>query len=336
MDTRTSKNNSIDNFPFENNILEKSQTLIAAGFDSSDKVFFDFLKNLGYVIEQYPNTDGIKEIASYQIPNVLLLNIDKLKDEAIKLTKRLKDSPLTYTMPIIIMIGSRNIDFEIRSLEVGAEDYVTKPIIPELLATRIINCTRRNIRLQVSNPLTGLPGTTYIEEQTTKRLDDDIPTAMCYVDIVDFKAFNDKYGYNRGDIVIKLLGNMLNEVVSSYCKEGDFVGHIGGDDYVIIINPDSIEEISNYVIDCFDTLIPFQYDPQDMGNGFIVSKNRQGDEMHFPLMTLTIGIVTNTNRQIESYLTMTELAAEMKHYCKTIIKASDNRKSIFRIDQRTS
>lgn len=329
-------NNAIESFQLDKNILDKNQTLIAAGFDSSDKISFDYLKNLGYIIEHYPNTDGIKEIVSYQIPNVLLLNIDQLGDAAVTLAKKLKDSPLTYTMPIIIMIGSRNIEREIQSLEAGAEDYISRPIIPELLATRIINSTRRNIRLQISNPLTGLPGTTYIEEQTTKRLEENIPTAMCYVDIVEFKAFNDKYGYNRGDIVIKLLGNMLNEVTCSYCKEGDFVGHIGGDDYIVIINPDSIEEIANYIINCFDTLIPFQYDQEDMNLGYIVSKNRQGEEMHFPLMTVTIGIVTNIHREIESYLTMTELAAEMKHFCKTIIKSSKKRKSLFRIDQRTS
>lgn len=326
---------SLDNLSSGLKTLDKSLTLIASGFQESDKVLLDYLRNAGYIIELYPSTDGIKELVSYQIPNVLLLDIDTLKGNAIHLTKRLKDSPLTYTMPIIIILGSRNLEQEIRCLEAGAEDYITKPIQPELIAARIINCTRRNIRLQVSNPLTGLPGTIYVEEQTSKRLDEIIPTAMCYVDLVDFKAFNDKYGYSRGDIVIKLLANMLNEVVCAHCGPGDFVGHIGGDDFVVIIHPDQIDDVANYVIECFDTLIPFQYDMEDMKKGYILAKNRQGEDMKFPMMTVTIGVVTNTIRIIESYLTMTELAAEMKNYCKAIIKSSKERKSIYRVDQRT-
>lgn len=335
MNTINEQNTSLGHYSSDFKYLDKSQTLIAAGFNDSDRVLLEYLKNIGYIIELYPTTDGIKELVSYQIPNVLLLDIDYLKESAIHLTKRLKDSPLTYTMPIIIVVGSRNLEQELLCLEVGAEDYIAKPVHPELLAARIVNCTRRNIRLQVSNPLTGLPGTIYIEEQTSKRLDEIIPTAMCYVDVVDFKAFNDKYGYSRGDIVIKLLANMLNEVVNAHCGPGDFVGHIGGDDFVVIIKPDQVENVSKYVIDCFDTLIPFQYDLNDMSNGYILAKNRQGEDMKFPLMTVTIGVVTNTSRVIESYLTMTELAAEMKNYCKAIIKNAKERKSIYRIDQRT-
>ena len=118
-------------------------------------------------------------------------------------------------------------------------------------------------------------------------------------------------------------------------SRGDFVGHIGGDDFVIIIQPKDVDESCKYIIESFDTLIPFQYDEQDMKNGCILSKNRQGEETKFPIMTVTIGVVTNMNRKLDSYLIMTELAAEMKNYCKAILKSSNNRRSIYRIDQRT-
>ncbi len=336
MDTQQGNGHPYDDEKKSILALEQTQTLIAVGMQNGESIFLNFLRNLGYVIEKYSTIEGLREQIIYQIPNVLLLDVDTLQEDAIKLTELLKFNPITYTMPIIIIIGKRDVDTEIRCLEAGAEDFITKPIIPELLASRIRNCTRRNIRLQISNPLTGLPGTTYVEEQTTIRLDNNIPTAMCYVDIVEFKAFNDKYGYNRGDVVIKLLANILNEVVGAYCEPGDFVGHIGGDDFVIIIQPNNIDEACRYILESFDTLIPFQYDEEDMKKGCIVSKNRQGEETQFPIMTVTIGVVTNANRQLDSYLIMTELAAEMKNYCKAIIKSSKKRSSLYRVDQRSN
>ncbi len=318
----------------ENQKLEKPRTMVAAGFPQYEQEYLNYLRDLGYVIECWENTKRLNEHILADIPDVLLLDIDVTGEEAITLTNKLKENPLTYTMPIVIIIGNRDLSREIRSLEAGAEDYVVKPFPPQILAARIHTSVRRNIRLQVSNPLTGLPGAIYIEEQTTKRLKSEDPFAMCYVDLDYFKAFNDHYGYSRGDNVIRILATILNESISIYGKKGDFVGHIGGDDFVLINDYDRIHPICNYVTQSFDALIPLQYDEEDMEKGYIDSENRQGETQRFPLMTVSIGVVSNQSRKIQNYLVMTELATEMKEFSKTISKNSAERKSIYRIDQR--
>ncbi len=322
--------------PKEKQVLERPRTLVAVGITDDDAQYLDYLQEIGYIIEKHDPSRRLQQQILANIPNVLLLDMDGLKEEAIAITQLLKENPLTYTMPIIIVIGIRDLMKEIETLDAGAEDFVAKPFPPQVLAARIHTSMRRNIRLQVSNPLTGLPGAIHIEEQTTKRLEQKQPVAMCYVDLNNFKAFNDKYSYNRGDNVIRILATILNEGMALFGKKGDFVGHIGGDDFIMITDYDRVDDICEYVTNSFDTLIPYQYDEEDRQRGFIVSINRQGEEMKYPIMTVSIGVVTNKQRTIDNYLVMTELAAEMKQYAKTISNNSTPRRSVYRIDQRTN
>jgi diguanylate cyclase (GGDEF)-like protein len=320
--------------PKESQVLDRPRSILAVGLVDADHCYLNYLRDIGYLVEKQETTRGLHEQILANIPNVLLLDMDGLGDEAIAITHQLKENPLTYTMPILIVIGNRDLMKEIETLEAGAEDFVAKPFPSQVLAARIHTSMRRNIRLQVSNPLTGLPGAIHIEEQTTKRLEQNQPVAMCYVDLDNFKAFNDKYSYNRGDNVIRILATILNEGVVMFGRKGDFVGHIGGDDFIMITDYAFVEDICKYVTSSFDMLIPFQYEEDDMNRGYIVSVNRQGVLMQFPLMTVSIGVVTNQHRKVNNYLLMTELAAEMKQYAKTVSNNVLPRRSIYRIDQR--
>lgn len=330
---------SFSNDPLANTVHshDEPRTLVVAGVteSGSNSSYIDYLRHHGFIVETCISSKGLQEHILANIPNILLLDIDGLGEQAIQITQNLKDNPMTYTKPVIILVGERNIANEIKSLEAGAEDYIEKPFPSELLTARILTSIRRNIRLQISNPLTGLPGALYIEELTSKRLILDEPVAMCYTDLNDFKAFNDKYGYRRGDNVLRILATMLNEAVGMMGKKGDFVGHIGGDDFVMILDYDGIAPVCDYVTKSFDTLIPYQYDEKDREIGYISSCNRQGVEMHFPIMTVSIGIVTNETREITNYLLMTELAAEMKEFAKNLSKSSAPPRSLYKIDKRT-
>ncbi|MDP8246230.1 MAG: diguanylate cyclase [Candidatus Hinthialibacter antarcticus] len=319
----------------ESQSLDKPRTLLALGLDESETESLQYLNELGYIIENGRKRKNLYEQILSQIPNVLILDIDALDKEAIELTKQLKENPLTYTMPIIIVLGSHDLLLEIAVLEAGAEDYVVKPFSPNVLAARIHTSMRRNIRLQVSNPLTGLPGALYIEEQVTRRLEDKIPTAMCYADLDNFKAFNDHYGYSRGDNLIRILATILHEAVSMHGRSGDFVAHIGGDDFVMVVNYACIDAVCKYVVLSFDALAPFQYEEKEMNDGHILAKNRQGEEMKLPLASVSVGVVSNERRDIVTYLEMTELAAEMKEFSKSVDKYDLNRKSLYRVDKRS-
>ena len=136
--------------------LDKPRTLLALGLDESETESLQYLNELGYIIENGRKQKNIYDQILAQIPNVLIIDVDALHNEAIELTRQLKENPLTYTMPIIIVLGSHDLMMEIAVLEAGAEDYVVKPFSPNVLAARIHTSMRRNIRLQVSNPLTGL------------------------------------------------------------------------------------------------------------------------------------------------------------------------------------
>lgn len=318
----------------EEQILEKPRTIVAAGFKDSNIDFLQYLREIGYVIECAQSKNGLVDYIRGNLPNVLLIDSDTVGKDAIKITEKLKSNPMTYTMPVIIAMGNRNWDTEIKVLDAGAEDFIEKPFPSQVLAARIHTSIKRNTRLQVSNPLTGLPGAIYIEEQATKRLANELPIALCYTDLDFFKAFNDKYSYGRGDNVLRILATILTEGVGMYGKKDDFVGHIGGDDFIMIVDHGCIDEVCNYVTTSFDALVPYQYDPDDMNNGYIMSTNRQNEETRFPIMTVSIGVVSNKYRQIESYLTMTELAAEMKEFTKSQVKTSTKPKSDYRVDQR--
>ena len=179
-----------------------------------------------------------------------------------------------------------------------------------------------------ASPLTRLPGGVAIENIVKKRLNSGIPSAFCILDIDNFKAFNDFYGYARGSEVIKATARIMEAVVAELKIEEDFIGHIGGDDFVIITSPDLYPEICKAIIERFDKMIVDFYDTEDRDRGYIIARTRQGQEMKFPIMTISIAVVTNQHRELENPIQVSEIAAELKTHAKSIPG------SIYLVDQR--
>ena len=173
-------------------------------------------------------------------------------------------------------------------------------------------------KLRDESPLTGLPGNRAIEEVIGKRFSEKKPFALCHVDLDHFKPFADKYGYAWGSEVIKEVADLIRKKQRSYGDPSDFVGHIGGDDYVIIAEPGRAESICRAVVDEFDGRIAKYYNQNDRENGFIVGKDRQGIMRKFPLISLSIAIVTNGGNRFQTPLDMAEKAAELKERVKTL------------------
>jgi len=179
-----------------------------------------------------------------------------------------------------------------------------------------------------TSPLTRLPGGIAIENVMKKRISAETPIAFCLMDIDNFKAYNDHYGYAKGNDVIQTTAAIISEAVAKYGNEDDFIGHIGGDDFVLITTPDIYPRTCQAVIDGFDQTIPSFYDEQDRERGHIVGENRQGQEVKFPLATLSIAVVTNVKRKFRNHIQYGEVAAEMKEHAKTVAG------STFMVDQR--
>jgi GGDEF domain-containing protein/CHASE3 domain sensor protein len=181
-----------------------------------------------------------------------------------------------------------------------------------------------------ASPLTRLPGGIAIENVLKKRLESKQSLAFCVLDIDNFKAFNDRYGYANGSEVIKETAKIIENAVKKKGGADDFIGHVGGDDFVVITTPGNMRDISSQITVDFDKQIPLFYEPADRERGSIKGKTRQGVEMEFPLMTISIAIVTNDRRELTNPLEASEIAAELKDYAKTIPG------SVFVVDKRRS
>jgi len=181
-----------------------------------------------------------------------------------------------------------------------------------------------------ANALTRLPGGIAIENVLKKRLESKQPMAFCVLDMNNFKAFNDRYGYAHGSEVIKETARIIENAVKSNGIHEDFVGHVGGDDFVVITTPKYMHHICSEIISEFDRRIPGFYDQCDRDNGYILGSNRLGEEIRFPIMTISVAIVTNVQRSLNNPLEVSEIAAELKEYAKTIGG------SVYVVDKRRS
>ncbi len=191
-----------------------------------------------------------------------------------------------------------------------------------MLARSFIAMAQRLARLEVmdldANPLTRLPGGAAVDNILTERLLTKKPIAFCLVDLDNFKAFNDRYGYARGNDVIRKTGKIIEGALAEHGTEESFLGHIGGDDFVVILAPDRYVPVCETIIEEFDRQAGDFYDKDDRERGYITAKTRQGETWEFPIMTVSIAVVTSNNRQDISSVKISELAAEIKEHAKTI------------------
>ena len=169
-----------------------------------------------------------------------------------------------------------------------------------------------------ASPLTRMPGGVAIENIMKKRIETKDLIAFCLMDLDNFKAYNDHYGYAKGNDLIIATSDIIEKSVEMLGDNGDFVGHIGGDDFVVITNPEKCRDICGKVVEDFDKIAPSFYNEEDRERGYILGEDRHGNERMFPLATISIAIVTNANRHIENHIQFGEIAAELKEYAKSI------------------
>jgi diguanylate cyclase (GGDEF)-like protein len=241
----------------------------------------------------------------------------------------LRESESNNLMPII-MISSQDAQEDILvGLELGADDYVKKPFNERELLARVRNIFRRIDRNRNANPLTGLNGNLEIQREITSRITKGIVFAVIYVDLDNFKAYNDVYGFSNGDRIIILTADIIRDQVELWGNKDDFVGHIGGDDYIIISTPDKAINICKQIIDEFDEKVLSFYNEEDRLREFITTKNRKGETDTFPLMSISLATVTNERRELNSAVEVGDIAAEVKKKLKTM--AGSN----YFVDRRT-
>ena len=230
--------------------------------------------------------------------------------------KALKKDILLQHIPVIMLTGKGEVKDRVDGIDAGVDDYLVKPFDPDELLARIKMILRRTERSLDANPLTHLPGNTSIIDEMQKNIALKNNFAVGYVDLDKFKAYNDYYGFEKGDEVIRTLARVLIEAVRTIIGDNGFVGHIGGDDFVIIADDTIIDGISQRIVTEFDKRVPSFYTEKDFQAGHIISKDRQGTEKSFGLISVSIGIVSNVSQQIKHVAQIAEIAAELKKYAK--------------------
>ena len=232
-----------------------------------------------------------------------------------------KDILLRY-LPIIMVTGKGDIEDKVGGIEAGADDYIVKPFEPKELLARIRMVIRRTEMDLEANPLTRLPGNVSIINELTRKIENKSLFAVCYVDLDKFKAYNDKYGFEHGDEVIRETARILIQATQQAGNPGDFIGHIGGDDFVVITDPQAADKICEKIIAEFDKKVPSFYKEADRKNGYIIALDRQGKEQRIPLLSISIGMVTNEFRNIEHVAQIGEIGAELKSYAKHLERSN--------------
>jgi diguanylate cyclase (GGDEF)-like protein len=283
---------------------------------------------LNLPIVRVVNADQLMSIALRGRPRMVAFDARDATGPVWEGCQRLKADSYTSVVPCLIVVGPAREDFK-GAFEAGADEVVRPTDSSEETITRLDAMLRRSDRDLTVHPSTRLPGAVEIEATVQERLTAGDQFAMCYADLDHFKEFNDRYSYYDGDRVIRILAKILHDVVKGLCGEEGFVGHIGGDDFIFVIPVSTVTEVCAEIVEVFDTLIPFQYSEQDRRAGYFFGKDRRGQLHRVPLMTLSIGVVTNERRHFTHAAQVSELATEMKSYAKTLPG------SVFTIDRRT-
>ncbi len=230
--------------------------------------------------------------------------------------KELRKDILLSHIPIIMLTGKGDTKDMVQGINAGADDYLIKPFEPQTLLARINMIMTRTIRNLDANPLTHLPGNASIMEEMQGRIQSGGLFAVGYCDLDKFKLYNDKYGFEKGDEIIKATARILIQAAKHVGRKNIFVGHIGGDDFVFVSDDDIADEISQKIIDLFDATVPNFYTEEDRIAQYIIGKDRQGNEMKTGLMSISIGIVSNAFTKINHVAQIGEIGAELKKFAK--------------------
>lgn len=271
----------------------------------------------GYVTVVEPSGSKVLEAITREMPNLIILDLILPGASSDEIFKNIKEDPSLQNIPVIILTGKQDLESKITLLDAGADDFITKPFHLGELIARVNNIVRRHYANLDASPLTYLPGNKSITRKIEDLIDNHLEFAVSYIDLDNFKAFNDKYSFNRGDEILRKTGQILIEASREKGAPGDFIGHIGGDDFILISKPASIDGVCLKIIEKFDKVIKSFYAPEDVEAEGIIVEDRNKVVTKFPIMSISIGSVTNENIKLEHVGQISNLAGELKKYAKS-------------------
>jgi diguanylate cyclase (GGDEF)-like protein len=300
---------------------QPERQLVLVADDDEDIVRFVEinLRLEGFEVATAPDGEEALRMAFEILPDLVLLDVMMPKIDGFEVCQKLRDDSKTKGISVIMLTAKSLSADKVVGLTAGADDYIIKPFDPMELIARVKSAMRRSKEMRDINPLTQLPGNVQIQAEVQQRVEMGSPFALLYADLDNFKAFNDHYGFLRGDGAIKLLATTIALAVERHRPQGDtFIGHVGGDDFIVAVDPDIAEAAAKEICDAWDRQLPSLYDSEDLLRGYIEIQDRRKEVHRYPLATVSIGIATNLRRPIHSHWEAAEVAAEMKSFAKRL------------------
>lgn len=248
--------------------------------------------------------------------DLVLLDVMMPLIDGFTVCKRLRADPATAHLPVILLTAKTLSADKVAGLAAGADDYISKPFDTLELVARVRSTLHRNAEMRAVSPLTGLPGNTRIDSEIAQRMSGGTPFAVCYIDLDWFKAFNDAYGFLRGDGVIALLARAVRTAALHAGEPAPFVGHVGGDDFVVVCLPEQVDALCAHVVAVIDEQAPALHDRADVERGFLEIVSRQGVSRQAPLVSVSIGVAVSGRRAFRDHRELVAVATEMKGVAK--------------------
>ena len=262
------------------------------------------------------------DIALKNIPSLIVINEDAIERNVVDLCRKIrKDEDNTIT-PVIVVSSNGDKEHRMKILKESIEYYIKKPVDEEYLYYTVKNLNRLlSINRRIS-PLTGLPGNVQIHAELKKRISKKEEFSVLYLDLDNFKAYNDVYGFLKGDQIIEFTAQITVKVIHDSMPENTFVGHIGGDDFVAIVPTANCEKLCQNIIAIFDHNVGKFFTDEDLEKGYIEVANRKGIIEQFPLTSISIGVVVAEPGRFVNILEIGEVGAQVKHAAKSVMGSS--------------
>ena len=261
-------------------------------------------------------------IALKNIPFLIIINEDSIDRDVAELCRKIRTDEDNKITPIIVVSSNIERNHRLDVLRESVEYYIKKPVDTDYLYYTVKNLNRLlNINRRIS-PLTGLPGNVQIHAELKKRLSNKEDFSVLYLDLDNFKAYNDVYGFLKGDEIIEFTAKTILKCIHEEFMENSFIGHIGGDDFIAIVPSIHIDNICQSIIATFDKDVTNFFTDEDLEKGYIEVTNRKGVLEQFPLTSISIGVVIAESGRFANILEIGEIGAQVKHMAKSIMGSS--------------
>lgn len=299
-------------------LSNESKILTVIADQETQNLLSALLNGEGYKVITCTTQTEARELLNKELFHLLISDFDAPQINGIEICKFIRSNFRLRHISVILLMDSKDPLNKIKGIYAGADDYMEMPFDAGELLVRVKASLVRITRDLEANPLTKLPGNVSLLKELESKLNAQLPVAVGYLDLNKFKEFNDRYGFKDGDKVISLTATITINALQELGNSTDFLGHIGGDDFIFITTPDCVDKICKKIVNDFDKNVLSFYNEEDRKKGYIVAKNREGKICNIPLLSVAIGICTNDNRKFSHIAEIIQIATELKSYAKTL------------------